>query len=105
MFDNLGQMMNLMKKAGEIKNNLGKMKETLAKNEFSASCGGDAVQVFVTGDLQVKKVLITDAALANREELEEMILSATNNALMTAKVAAQEEVKKLTGGIDIPGLF
>lgn len=105
MFDNLGQMMGLMKKAGEIQSNLAKMKEELGSREYAASSGGDAVQVVVSGDFQLRRISIADAALKDRELLEDLILTAANNALLNAKVAAQEELKKATGGLNIPGLF
>ncbi len=105
MFDNLGQMMGLMKKAGEIQGNLAKMKEELGTREYAASSGGDAVQVVVSGDFQIKRITIAENAVKDRELLEDLVLTAVNNALMTAKAAAQEELKKATGGLNIPGLF
>jgi len=105
MFENLGQMMELMKKAGAIQGNLAKMKESMGSKEYCASSGGDLVEVVVSGDFQLKKVRIAPEALADRELLEDLVQSAVNNALLSAKSAAQEALKEATGGLNLPGLF
>lgn len=102
MFGNLGQLMDLAKRAGEIKKNVKKFREEMAKNEFSASAGGDAVKVVVSGDLQIKSIAFgSTAPFSDPELLADLVKHAANNAVMTAKNAAAEGLKEATGGMDM----
>ena len=105
MFGNIAQMMDLMKRAGEIKEKIRTYREEAGNNEYTASSGGDMVEVVVTGDFQVKRVTIAPEALADRELLEDLVRSAMGNALSMAKTATQEALKEATGGLDIADLL
>ncbi len=106
MFENLGQLMNLAKKAGEIQKNVKAFREEMAKNEFSAGAGGDAVKVVVSGDFQVKSIVFgASAPFSDPERLAEMVRQASNTAMLAAKTAAAEGLKQATGGIDMGGLI
>lgn len=105
MFGSLGEMANLMKKAKDIQKNLKEMQGDLATIECTGESGNGMVEAVVSGDLTVKKIFITDAAMADREILEDLVTAAVNNALAGVKAQSQEKLSKLTGGINIPGLF
>ena len=107
MFGNLAEMAKMMSKAKEIQANLKTFKEELPTMEFSASSPGSQVKVTVSGDFRVKKIELTDEALRDRELLEDQIMVAANSAIAAAKVAAQEKMNEITGGLglNLPGLF
>ena len=105
MFGNLAQMAGLMKKAKEIQSNMPKIKAEIANAEYTASAGGGRVQVTVSGDLPVKKLVIAPELAGNVIMLHDMVLTAVNAALDNAKAGAQAKMNELTGGLDIPGLF
>jgi DNA-binding YbaB/EbfC family protein len=107
MFGNLGEMAGLMKKASQIQDNMKKMKEEMANVEVSGQSGGGQVEVLASGDFKIKKIIVKPECVnaEDTELLEDLILSAVNNALDAAKLKAQEEMNKVTGGINIPGLF
>ncbi len=105
MFGNLGQMMDLMKRAGDIRANIKKMREESGGREYHAASGGELVQVTVTGDFQVKSIRIAPEALADRELLEDLLQVAFNNALQQAKVATSEALKEAAGGLDLEGML
>ena len=104
MFGNLGEMANLIKKAKDIQKNMAALKEEMARSEFSASSADQDVVVVVSGDFQIKSVKVSPA-IANNENLGNIIASTTNSALIAAKSAMQSKMQELTGGMNIPGLF
>ena len=79
----------------------------LGEMEYTASTGGGAVKVTVTGDLRVKNVSIDPEAvdLDDIEMLEDMILAAVNDAIESAESSASQQMSALTGVLNIPGLF
>ena len=105
MFGNLGELANLMKKAKDIQKNLKDMQGELASIECTGESGNGIVEAVVSGDLAIKRIFIKEEAMADREILEELIQTALNNALAGVKAKSQEKLSKLTGGINIPGLF
>jgi len=104
MFGNLGEMANLIKKAKDIQKNMAALKEEMARSEFSASSADQEVVVVVSGDFQIKSVKVSPA-IANNENLGNIIAGTTNSALIAAKSAMQSKMQELTGGMNLPGLF
>ncbi|OGV39356.1 MAG: nucleoid-associated protein, YbaB/EbfC family [Lentisphaerae bacterium GWF2_45_14] len=105
MFGNLGEIANLMKKAKDIQKNLKEMQGDLASIECTGESENGMVEVVVSGDLTVKRIFIKEAAMFDREVLEDTVQAAVNNALAGVKAKSQDKLSKLTGGINIPGLF
>lgn len=101
----MGKMMKQMQK---LQNDMARLQEELAEKEVSASSGGGAVTVTVTGDNQVVDVQL-DPDILDPEEtemLQDLIIAATNEALRQAREMVAEEMGKLTGGLNLPpGLF
>ncbi|MCF6176263.1 MAG: YbaB/EbfC family nucleoid-associated protein [Victivallaceae bacterium] len=105
MFGNLGEMAKMMKQAKDIKNNLKSTQEELAVAEYTGRSSDGAIEVLVSGDMMIKKVVINPDCTGNVAILESLVTAAVNDALTNAKLAAQAKMKELTGGLDIPGLF
>jgi len=83
------------------------MQEELATRTVEATAGGGLVTVVVTGGLEVKEIKIDQEALdpEDMELLEDAILVAVNEALKKAQEMVASEMSKITGGLNIPGLF
>lgn len=102
-----GGMAQLMKQANQMQLRMKKTQEELAKKEYEASSGGGAVKVKVNGDHMIVSLTIDPEVLkaGDAEMLQDMILSATNEAVKTAKDEHAKEMEKVTGGMNIPGMF
>ena len=97
----------MMKQAQKLQEQMLAAQARLGEMEYTASTGGGAVKVTVTGDLRVKNVSIDPEAvdLDDIEMLEDMILAAVNDAIESAESSASQQMSALTGGLNIPGLF
>ncbi|MBV2169257.1 MAG: YbaB/EbfC family nucleoid-associated protein [Bdellovibrio sp.] len=102
-----GGMAQLMKQANQMQMKMKKTQEELAKKEYEATSGGGAVKVKVNGDHMITSLTIDPEVLkaGDVEMLQDMILSATNEAIKMAKDTSAKEMEKVTGGLNIPGMF
>ena len=91
-----GNMNNLMKQAQKLQKDMEQMQKDLETKEFEASVGGGAVVVKANGKKEVVSINI---------KLEDLVLSAVNEALRKAEEESANKMGKLTGGMNIPGLF
>ena len=102
-----GNMNNLMKQAQKLQKQMEESQKELENSEFEASTGGGAVSVKVNGKKEVLSVNIKEEVVDSDdvEMLEDLILSAVNEALRKADEETANKMGKLTGGMNIPGLF
>lgn len=99
-------MMKMMKQAQAMQKNMEKLQNELAEREYEAASGGGMVKVIAKGDMSVTGITI-DPQVVDPEDIEmlqDMVASAVNAALTTARESAAEEMKKVTGGIKLPGM-
>ncbi len=98
--------LNMMKQAMELKSKLDKAKKELSKMTAEAEAGKGAVKVVASGDQKIISIKINPEAVNPNKigDLEKLVFKATNDALEEARKMAAEEMKKLTGGMNIPGL-
>ena len=86
-----------------------KMKETqdIIKNiEVEGFAGGDLVKVVMNGENELKKVILSDNVLKESKEIvEDLIVSAVNDAKSKIKKKTTDEISKATGGINFPPGF
>ncbi len=97
----------LMKQAQQMQRKMEEMKNELAKKEIKVSSGGGMIEITVNGQQEINEIKIEpDVIDVNEKEmLEDLILAAVNEALRQSKELAAQEMSKLTGGANIPGLF
>ncbi|MEC4673232.1 MAG: YbaB/EbfC family nucleoid-associated protein [Nitrospirota bacterium] len=102
-----GNMGNLMKQAQAMQEQMAKVQEEAATKTVEASAGGGMVTVTANGAMQIEKVVIDPevAKADDREMLQDLLVAATNEALRKAKDIMAQEVKSITGGLGIPGMF
>lgn len=104
MTKNLGGM---LKQAQRIQAQLAKMQEEMAQKTVEASSGGGMVSVVVNGKQEVVSIRI-EREVANPEDidmLQDLVLAAVNEGIRKSQEMVGEEMRKLTGGLSIPGLF
>ena len=79
----------------------------LEEKEYSATSGGGAVDVVVTGKMELKTVNIKPEVVdpEDIEMLSDLIIAAANEALRKAADDKSETMEKISGGLNIPGLF
>ena len=102
-----GNMNNLLKQDQKKQENMQKMQEELEAKEIEASVGGGAVTVKVNGKKEVLDINIKPEVVDpdDIEMLQDLVLSAINEALRNVDEMQSSQMGKLTGGMNIPGLF
>lgn len=102
--NNMNQMMKQVKKMQE---QMLKAQEELAARTIEGTAGGGVVTVTVNGQKKVISVAIKPEAVDpdDVEMLQDLVLTAINDAMTKAEEMAGKEMSKLTGGMNIPGLF
>ena len=103
MFKGLANLAQIMKQAQEAQSRMGELKERLGRLTVVGAAGGGLVTVEMNGHQEVLGCRI-DASLLrpeDREMVEDLVVSATNEALRKVKEAAAEEFSQLVGGMDL----
>jgi DNA-binding YbaB/EbfC family protein len=98
---------DLMKQAQKLQAKMAELQEELAGKTVEATAGGGMVTVVVNGKQELVSLKI-DPEVVNREEIEmlqDLIIAAANEGIRRAQQIWAEEMKKLTGGMAIPGLI
>jgi DNA-binding YbaB/EbfC family protein len=100
-------MGNIMKQAQKLQSQMLKLQEELAEKTVEATAGGGMVKAVANGKQQVISIHIEKEVVDpdDVEMLEDLVLAAVNDALSRAQEMASEEMGKLTGGMNIPGLM
>ncbi len=100
-------MQNLIRQANQMQAKMKKLQEELSEKEYKSTSGGGAVEVTVKGENTISALTIDPEILkdGDAEMLQDMVVSAVNEALSTAKKDQDEEMSKLTGGMNIPGMM
>ena len=100
-------MNNLLKQAQKMQESIQKMQAELEQKEIESSVGGGAVTVKVNGRKEVLDINIKPEVVDpdDIEMLQDLVLSAINEALRTVDEMQATQMSKVTGGMNIPGLF
>ncbi|MEZ4484286.1 MAG: YbaB/EbfC family nucleoid-associated protein [Syntrophotaleaceae bacterium] len=98
---------NIMKQAQQMQQKMARMQEELLSREVEASAGGGMVTARVNGAQQVVNLQIEPSVVdpEDVEMLQDLVMAAVNEAVKKSQAMAQEEMSKITGGMNIPGLF
>ena len=100
---NLG---SIMKQAQKMQAQIAKIQEELALKTVEASAGGGMVTVVANGKQEIVSIKIEPEAVDPQdvEMLQDLVVAAVNEALRKAQEMVAEEMRKVTGGLQIPGL-
>jgi DNA-binding YbaB/EbfC family protein len=104
MFGGLGNLAEMMKQAKSLQENFQKMQEQLALQTYDGDAGAGMVRAEVNGRMELVRVKIDPAAAGDVELLEDLVVAAVAAASRKASEAAKNEMARLTGGLNIPGL-
>lgn len=101
-----GNMGNMMKQMQKMQKQMEDMQKELEDKEVEASSGGGAVTAKVNGKKEVLDIEIDESVVdpEDVEMLEDLIIAAINEAMRKAEDMMNKEMKKITGGLNIPGL-
>jgi len=98
-------MNNIMKQAQKMQKQMAEMQENLDNEIFEASVGGGVVKAEVNGKKVLHNIIIEKEAVDpdDVEMLQDLIVAAVNEAMKKADEKVNEQMSKLTGGMNLPG--
>ena len=102
-----GNMNQLMKQAQKMQKQMEETTKALEESTYEATAGGGVVKVVVSGKKEVVSVHLEEEVVDpdDVEMLEDLVLSAVNEAMRKADEETANKMGKVTGGMNIPGLF
>ena len=98
---------DMMKQAQKLQSKMMELQEEMANKTVEATAGGGMVTVVVNGKQEIISLTI-DPDVVDRQEIEmlqDLIIAAVNEGIRRAQQILADEMKKLTGGMAIPGLM
>ena len=98
---------NILKQAQQMHSKIAQLQEEMAGKTVEASSGGGMVNVVMNGKQEVLSVRI-DPEVVNKEDIEmlqDLLVAAMNEAIRKSQEMMAEEMKKITGGLSIPGIL
>ncbi|MGO3018606.1 MAG: YbaB/EbfC family nucleoid-associated protein [Anaerococcus sp.] len=102
-----GNMNNMMKQVQKMQKQMADAQQAIEEKEFTSTAGGGVVEATVNGKKEVLNINIDQDVIdpEDKEMLEDLVLAAINDAMKKADDYSQNEMGKLTGGLNIPGLM
>ena len=97
----------MMKQAQKMQQEMLRMQEEMENKTYSATAGGGMVTAEVNGKHQIVNLSIKEEAVDpdDVEMLQDMVIAAVNEAMRTAEADAANNMSRLTGGLNLGGLF
>ena len=97
----------IMKQAQQMQQKMARLQEEASQRTAEASVGGGAVTAVVNGKNQVLSLSIRKEAVdpEDVEMLQDLVVAAVNEALKKVQSEVSAEMERITGGLNIPGLF
>lgn len=99
------QIQKMLKQAQKLQADMAKLQEELAQKTLEATAGGGAIKVTANGAGRIVSIKIDPAVLQSQDVgmLEDLVLTASNEVLDAVRKMNDEQMGKLTGGMNIPG--
>lgn len=99
-------MNDLVRQAGVMQNKIAKLQQELASRTVEASSGGGMVRVIATCKQEIREIVIDPKALegGDVEMLQDLVLTAVNEAIRIGRATMEREISTITGGIKLPGI-
>jgi hypothetical protein len=98
---------NILKQAQQMHSKISQLQEEMAEKKVEASAGGGMVSVIINGKQEILSIRI-DPEVVSRDDVEmlqDLVRAAVNEAIRKSQELMTEEMKKVTGGLSLPGLF
>jgi len=102
-----GNMGNILKQAQAMQEQIAKIQEEAASKTVVGSAGGGMITVTANGAMEIVAVKIDPEVMKSNDAdmLQDLITAAANDALRKARDMMAEEMKSVTGGMKLPGMF
>ena len=100
-------MNQMIKQAQKMQDQITALQEDIKAREFSATAGGGAVEVVISGKKTIKSLTLKPEIVdpEDIDMLQDLIISAVNEAINNVENTTEDEMGKITGGVSLPGLF
>ena len=100
-------MQGMLKQAQKMQEDMAALQEELDGREYTIRAGGGAVEITISGKLEVKKIDISPDIVDpdDIETLSDVIVAGVNEAIKKVNSTNSEEMSKITGALNMPGLF
>ena len=100
-------MNQMIKQAQKMQDDIAEVQARLDETEFTASAGGGMIELVMTGGKELKSVKLNPDCIDkdNPEDLEDIIIAGVNAVLKKVEEESTKEMEKVTGGLNMPGLF
>ena len=100
-------MNNMMKQVQQMQKKMQEVQEEVEKRELEVSAGGGAISVKINGKKEILSIEIKPEVVDpdDVEMLQDLIVAAANEAIRSAEEMVSKEMSKVTGNMNIPGLF
>ena len=100
-------MQQMMKQAQKMQRQMEEMQADMANKSLEVSAGGGAIKVTINGEKQITDLVISPDVVdpEDVEMLQDLVISAVNEAIRQMDEAANAQVSKITGGMNLPGVF
>ncbi len=107
MGGNPQNMNSMIRQAQKMQDQITELQDDIEAREFAATAGGGAVEVVMTGKKTIKTLSIKPEVVdpADVEMLQDLVISAINEAVAQIEQTTEDEMSKITGGVSLPGLF
>jgi len=102
-----GNMQKMMKQMQKMQKDMAKAQEELGEKRIEGTAGGGMVTVTVSGNKEVVEVNIKEEVIdpEDVEMLQDLVLTATNDALKKAEELSNDTMGQFTKGMNLPGMF
>ena len=102
-----GNMQSMIRQAQKMQEDMAKLQEDLDAREYTARSGGGAVTAVVDGKHLLKSLEIQPEVVEpeDTEMLADLVMAAVNEAIRQAVETSETEMSKVTGGMNLPGMF
>ena len=103
----MGNMNNMVRQAQKMQEDIQAVQERLEQTEFTETAGGGMIELVMTGGRELKSVKINPDIVDKDdiEMLQDLIISAVNEAVKQVEDTNEKEMGAITGGVSFPGLF
>lgn len=107
MMRGMGNMGKMMKQVQKMQKQMKKLQQELEEKTVEATAGGGAVKAVANGKKELVELQIDPDAVDpdDVEMLQDLVMAAVNEAIRKAEEMVQSELVKITGGLNLPGLF
>ena len=105
--NNAQNMNSMIRQAQKMQDQITELQDDIEARDFTATAGGGAVELVMTGKKTIKSLNIKKEAVdpEDVEMLQDLIISAVNEAVAQIEQTTEDEMSKITGGVSLPGLF